>query len=174
MRPITIDGCVTKGDEQSWAMFSECGRYRYALGRMWEDPEYAVMPVFCVTCLNPSTAGHEANDPTVRKLIHYGKQEGCGALLLRNVAAWRASEPRALLAVDDPIGPRNLEVLKLDPMLSLRVAAWGRPVSARLYRRFAGPRYVTKCSHVFGLTKEGHPRHPLYLSNATRVARWTP
>lgn len=172
MRPIELDGCVTKGDDQSWAMFSECGRYRYALGRMWEDPEESLLPVFCVTCLNPSTAGHEENDPTVRKLIHYGKQEGCGALLLRNIAAWCATRPRELLNVDDPVGPRNLEVQLLDPMLSMRVAAWGRPVSVRLHRRLAMSRYNAKCSWVFGLTKEGHPRHPLYLPNATRATRW--
>jgi len=177
MRPIELDGLVTKGDSLAWALFSPCGRYRYALGRMWDEPDGMVSrPVFCVTCLNPSTADHlkDHDDPTLRKLIHYGKQEGCGALLLRNVGAFRTTYPRELRAAGDPVGPRNIEVLRLDPMLSLRVAAWGRPVSAKLHRRFAESRWAAGCSRVFGLTKGGHPKHPLYLTNATRVTKWVP
>lgn len=137
MKPIELPGCVTVGTRESWATLSACGKYRYALGRAWDplerewDVRYELgrsdweenRPVFSIVMLNPSTADHAVDDPTIRKCIHFAKQEGCGALLVRNLFAWRATDPKELRGVADPAGPRNEEVLRLDPMFAVRVAA---------------------------------------------------
>lgn len=173
MKPIEIDGLVTQGDESAWAMTSEDNAYRYALGRCWD----ASLPVFDVTMINPSTARHDVPDPTMAKVVHYAKQEGCGGLLIRNLAAFSSSDKRCLLPVErDIVGPRNLEVLAIRPAWStLRVAAWGEFPTQRVRRRLLNPMAVIKADrlHVFGLNLSGEPKHPLYLKNATRVQLWS-
>lgn len=37
MKPLSIDDCVTLGDESAWCVLSPCGLYRYLLGRCWES-----------------------------------------------------------------------------------------------------------------------------------------
>jgi hypothetical protein len=108
------------------------------------------------------------------KLVHFAKQEGCGGLLLRNVAAYSATDPRELGKVADPIGPRNEEVLMLDAF-GPRVAAWGNFVSERVRRRLLPSIGIVKIHPgllVFGVNGTGEPKHPLYLKNATRLASW--
>jgi hypothetical protein len=178
MTPIRLDGLVTLGDRSRWALLSPDGLYRYALGATWdEEPgEYgAVRPVFCATLKNPSKATHEVDDPTWLKLVHFAKQEGCGGLLLRNLGAWRATDPRELQNVSDPVGPRNSEVLALDPLFAIRVAGWGAFETKRIARAlgYSVPQAKMSCNFVLGLTRDGHPRHPLYLPNSTRAILWS-
>lgn len=51
------------GDGRSGAMFSDDGRYRYRLWRVW-DPK---LPQALFTMLNPSKADAVENDPTVQR-----------------------------------------------------------------------------------------------------------
>ena len=191
MTPHKLDGCVTTGDATSWATISACGSYRYLLGRAW-DPEPEpddVWPVqravFSVVMLNPSTADHTVDDPTIRKCIHFAKQEGCGQLLVRNLCAWRATDPRELLRVADPVGQMNLTALTLGLSFAVRVAAWGQLGSKKLRRITQETRvealFRGTVSGALALTEHGYdrsnhfadhmtrqPRHPLYLPNAAR------
>lgn len=172
----TLDGAVTRGTREAWAILSPCGTYRYALGRTW-DPAPAsewegVRPVFSIIMLNPSTADHAADDPTIRRCIHFAKQEGCGSLVVRNLFALRATDPRALRRAVDPWGPLNQAALALDVFFGLRVAAWGALSPTWLRRRAGESLLMARCTHVLGLTKGGDPRHPLYLPNSARVVSW--
>lgn len=192
MKPLELEGCVTSGTPASWATLSACGRYRYALGRAWDaEPTEAWEPqraVFSIVMLNPSTADHTVDDPTIRKCIHFAKQEGCGQLIVRNLFAYRATNPRELLTVAAPVGQLNIEVLGMSLMFALRVAAWGQLGTKRLRRLAQRSLLISKLSgtHVLALTERGYdrsshltdrftrqPRHPLYLANATRVQRWS-
>lgn len=187
MKPLELSGCITQGTRASWATISACGRYRYALGRAWDDEDDA-RSIFAVFMLNPSTADGTIDDPTIRKCIHFAKQEHCGSLYVRNLLAWRATDPKELRLVGDPLGPLNLEVLQRRIVFGLRVAAWGQLGSKwlrRITQRSLGYVKFTECLHVLALTEHGYdrsslfasqitrqPRHPLYLPNATRAFRW--
>ncbi len=186
MRPLEIEGCETKGTYASWATLSTCGRYRYALGRSWDDDENPGS-IFSIIMLNPSTAHERIDDPTIRKCIHFAKQEGCGSLFVRNLFAWRATNPRLLRNIDDPVGPFNLDVLSRDIGLGLRVAAWGQLGAKWLRQAAISPLGNIRggATHVLSLTDHGYdrsshfasertrqPRHPLYLRNDTRVIQW--
>jgi len=175
VKPLVLDGAVTVGTRERWATLSPCGTYRYALGRAWDpEPEGewdGQRPVFSIVMLNPSTADHTLDDPTIRRCIHFAKQEGCGALLVRNLFAFRATDPRALLKAADPFGPLNEQVLMLSLFFATRVAAWGA-LSGRL-RRLAAPGLCAAARPrmlALGWTKHGDPRHPLYLPNTARAA----
>jgi hypothetical protein len=176
---IRLPGLVTMGDYHAWDLRSEDNVYRYAIGRAWDpeptEPWHAVRPTFSVTAINPSKARFDVNDPTLLKLVHYAKQEGCGSLLLRNLAAYSATNPDELSSVDDPVGPDNERVLMLQQMFALNVAAWGNFPSKRVRERLKRSMSIVKmCTtlHVFGLNQTGEPKHPLYLKNALRVIPW--
>ncbi len=88
------------------AVLSECARYRYRLDRAWERDDHGLGTVTWVM-LNPSTADADVDDPTIRRCIGFSKAWGYNALTVVNLFAWRATSPRDLCAVEDPVGPDN-------------------------------------------------------------------
>lgn len=173
MRPFELAGLETHGDIERWAVLSPDGRYRYALGVLWDLPVGGFdgrRPILDITMLNPSKADHRENDLTFLKVCHFARQEGCGGVLLRNLAAFRATNPKELETASDIIGPRNEEVLSLRLDRVIPVAAWGK-LSKIASARTLGTQAIAKsrCTHVLGLTKDGAPLHPCRLPNATRV-----
>lgn len=161
----------TKGDAPSVAVYSDCERYRYALTRIW-DPEGArVMFVM----LNPSTATEVQNDPTVERCERRARALGYGGFRVTNIFAWRDTDPRAMRAAPDPVGPDN-DAAILDGAAWARdvVAAWGTH-GAHLDRGRAVEmmlRPVAPALFHLGLSKEGHPKHPLYIAYAQPPIPW--
>ena len=89
------------GHPCSW---SACKRYRYTLWRVWNaQPKKICMFIG----LNPSTADEFENDPTVRRCIGFAHREGCDALVMTNIFAFRATDPGDMKAVEDPVGVHN-------------------------------------------------------------------
>ena len=171
-------GLITKGDASAWATFSPDEKYRYALARIWDA--HGALLVAC--CLNPSTATHEETDPTLSKWIHYARRDHYGGILLVNIAAWRATDPRELLRLVrvglDPVGSHNQEVIRraLDrPLLGKAVAGWGAPKwkAIRPMIDRARSNGSSRAWHCLGVTQDGHPRHPLYLKNDAAIRPWT-
>lgn len=166
---ISLGGALLlEGTETSWATFSFDRRYRYALGRMWWEES----PVLVVAGLNPSTADAQKDDPTIRRLVAFAKRDRFGSLIVVNAFALRATDPLELVAAigrgEDPVGPLNDEVITIaarGPMLARVVAAWGAPPRKELRHRLQAMRSWSRRGRwlCFGRTKEGHPRHPLYL-----------
>jgi hypothetical protein len=76
-----------------------------------------------------------------------------------------------LAQIDDPIGPRNNWWLSsLRNQVDLVIAAWG--IHGSLLSR---DDYVIESFHklhCLGVTKDGHPRHPLYLPADARPQRY--
>ena len=66
------------------------------------------------------------DDPTLRRCIDFAQRWGCGSLLMVNLFSLRATDPRELVDVDDPIGPRtNLWLRRARRESQLVIAAWG-------------------------------------------------
>lgn len=131
------------------AVISPCGQYRYRLDRRWGDG-----PTLGFIMLNPSTADAEIDDATIRRCMGFARREGCGGIQVVNLFAYRATDPAHLLTVADPIGPENdLYVRSLKGPV---VAAWGAHPMAR--KGFFGRHLL-----CLGKTKDGYPRHPLYV-----------
>lgn len=171
-RLLSGDDLVTDGTARAWATFSADRRYRYLLARLW-DPDGTWL-----SCgmLNPSSAGADRDDPTIRRVVGFARRDHFGGVLVWNAAALIATNPRELTKADDPIGPRNEEAVLCGvtaPSLARVVIAWGRPINqaiARLLRRTYLTVTCRRPLHQFGqLTKAGWPRHPLYLSSKTPI-----
>ena len=93
------------------ATFSPCQRYRYTLARAWNEQ----LPGIVWIMLNPSTADHKSNDPTVAGLIKRASQWGYGGLTIVNLFAMRSPDPMDLKKpLAKPTGdPDNETVVKL-------------------------------------------------------------
>lgn len=160
-----------KGDTESIAIYSHCEGYRYALTRVWDPAGTRVTFVM----LNPSTATEVQNDPTVERCERRARALGHGAFRVTNIFAWRETDPKAMRRVADPVGPENdAAILDACDWANVIVCAWGSH-GAHLGRGPAVEAFLRDRGwplHHLGLTREGHPRHPLYIAYATLPAPW--
>jgi hypothetical protein len=140
------------------ADFSRDRRYRYALGRAWDDAK----PTVLFVGLNPSTADHRVDDPTIRRCIRFAADWGFGRLLVGNLFAFRTPSPDVLRRAADPVGARNdLWLRRLAADADLTVAAWGNGGSFLARDRRACE--LLGSLHCLAITKQGSPQHPLYV-----------
>lgn len=151
-----------------WARTSGDGRYRYVLGRRWA----AGSPLLWVLA-NPSTADGLADDPTVRRCAGFSRAHGYGGLVLVNLWAWRATHPDELARVEDAVGPEN------DASIAEALASSSGPVVLGWGVRASRSRTDVvldllggRPASCLGVTRDGHPRHPLYVPGSTRLRPW--
>jgi len=155
----------------SGAGFSPCRRWRYTLWRRWDE----LRPAVNFLMLNPSTADEVDLDPTCARAQGYAMRWGYGALIVTNVFAWRATDPRAMKAADDPVGPRNDHaIVAAAREAALVVCAWGNDALhlGRAARVLELLKQAGRPLHVLKLNAGGQPAHPLYLDGRLKPARW--
>ena len=161
-----------KDDAPSTATYSDCERYRYALTRTWDAGGKRVLFVM----LNPSKATEVQNDATVERCERRARALGFGAFQVTNIFAWRDTDPFQMRKARDPIGPGNdAAILAGVAWADQVIAAWGTH-GAHMNR---GPQMTTllqgtgKPLYTLGLSKHGHPKHPLYISYSQQPILWT-
>ena len=136
-------------------------------------------PLICFG-INPSTATIDSPDATLKKVEQFSIRGGYDGWIMLNLYAQRATYPKDLhQAVDSKLHTRNMEhITKILQRSNLTLwAAWGTVIKQR--------KYLNKCLcdiHQIAIvhdchwvsygnnTKDGHPRHPCYLSYASRSA----
>jgi len=156
---------------ESNALFSDNKEFRYWLLRRW-NPAMRLMAV--IGC-NPSTADETINDPTIRKIMGFAERLDYGGVLMLNVGAYRATDPRDWKSARDPFGPGNsVEHLQVylgrwEP--SLVIAAWGKPcmASQRGRHRAEAIKKMILGMKCLGRNSDGSPRHPLMLPYTTQL-----
>lgn len=166
------------------AFFSDCGRYRYWLGRRWDFVSKPRIAIFIGQ--NPSKAGAIEPDLTVSKCTGFAKRWGCTGFELVNQRAWIATDHRELDKLPDTdaeggsIGPDNANFIYhaiANIEAALIVPAWGdckgnrypTPRHFEYYANARGRHAVVRC---LGVTKNGHPRHPSRLPYDTELVPW--
>jgi hypothetical protein len=154
------------------ARIDSTGRYRYTLWRGWDPGR----PRVAFVMLNPSTAGAERDDPTLRRCIRFAHDWGFGSVEVVNLFALRSRSPRSLRRAADPVGPENdRHLLETAARARRIVAAWGvhgaLGARDRAVTRILGAR---RRLHCLGTTAAGHPRHPLYLPVDTPLVPYRP
>ena len=162
---------VTSERVERWAELSDDGRYRYVLGRRWDE----ALAVCVFIMLNPSTADAAVDDPTIRRCMSFAKSLGCGSLLVGNLYAFRATDPRVLFRATEPTGGAKNDTV-LTELLSrgdVVIAGWGthgRAGRVSEVLRLPGAERMT----ALAVTKAGAPRHPLYVPGAAIPMPWRP
>ena len=96
-------------EQKAGAEFSKDRKYRYRLWREWNKTKPAVLFVM----LNPSTADELVLDSTVSRCLSFAKEWGYGRLEVANLFALRATDPKELNKVEDPVGG-SLRLLQRD------------------------------------------------------------
>jgi hypothetical protein len=141
------------------AMFSPCRKWRYWLTRIWDDE----LPLCGLVGLNPSIADEKSDDATIRRCVSFAKQWGNGGMVMLNLFAIVATDPKRLVAGgEDLIGKENDRWLKhyanrCDPMF----VAWGNLSKSSFRTRALAVRSILdEPLWCLGLTTTGFPRHP--------------
>ena len=162
--PNTPDGWLYIGDNN----------VRYALG---EPGNYNLL----VIGLNPSTATPDNPDPTIKRIRKIVAKENLNGWIMINQYAIRTPKPDELpFTKDEEIAKKNIEVIKWiaqNYTIGRVYAAWGVNIEKRGYLVDECQRIVdsihTEQWFTRGTTKNGHPKHPLYVSYEEKM-EWFP
>lgn len=163
--------------EGNGAIFSDCGKYRYALWRIFPGCSASSNLVNFIM-LNPSTADADKNDPTVARCEERAKQMGYDGLIVTNLFAYRSTDPTLLNKVDEPEGIENDSYLvsTARDFSSLVVCGWGG--SSKLIKNRADfvvkmlrSRWI-KLNYLRMSKSSGQPWHPLYLPYSELPKAW--
>ncbi|MFC4248309.1 DUF1643 domain-containing protein [Natribaculum luteum] len=144
--------------DEMGAVLSPDEQYRYYLWREWDNSQ----PTVAWLMANPSTADGFSSDATINRVYGYSDRWGYGSFVVANLFAYRSSEPTDLDDVDDPVGPRNDEILQdVASKADLMVGAWGSPGD-----RYGRPKEVLQMLdiniHALTVLSSGNPGHPLF------------
>lgn len=152
------------------ATISDCGRYRYRLERRWADA-----PPLTFVMLNPSTADADVDDPTIRRCMGFARREGAGGIVVVNLWALRATNPKELRTAADPYGANWAFLREAIEAPGRKVAAWGAwagPNNSSLSYLVADVYRAQRQLMCLGKTKAGAPRHPLYVRADVPLEVW--
>jgi hypothetical protein len=164
-----IERHFRKDDAQSSALYSDCGAYRYALTRCWDAAGARLLYIM----LNPSRASERVNDPTVERCERRARQLGFGAFRVVNLFAWRATDPRDLKTAEAPVGADNPGALaEAADWADMVLAAWGIHGAHLDQGAAVAAQLRGRSPHHLGLCRNGHPRHPLYVSYDRAPEPW--
>jgi len=158
------------------ATFSDDEAYRYHLSWRW-----STMPALVAWMLNPSTATHEQLDPTIGGLVKRARAWGYGGVVVVNLFALRATDPKVMLRASDPVGPDNDNVTRCALLAAIDdggpiICGWGvdgmhrgRQATALALAADVGAQLL-----AFQLNQNGTPKHPLYVAHDLRPTLWQP
>ena len=153
---------------EAGAQFSACRTWRYSLWRRWSAGHRMVAFIG----LNPSTADETADDPTIRRCIRFARDWGFDGLVMLNIFAFRATDPKVMRQARSPVGPDNNWWLLMETADCEQViAAWGTH-GAFLDRGRRVRELLDGELYCLGTTRAGQPRHPLYLPASSERQLW--
>ena len=155
------------------ANLSACGQHRFSLTRVWSPG-----PHVCWIGLNPSTADHRIDDPTVTRLTSFTNAWGFGGFVAVNLYPFRTPNPAACKRWADwqNNGPdwhaRDIILHNVDVVASeakraaLVVACWGAGAWDGEFVEHVIEEIMTgeapyPAIHCLGRTFAGDPIHPM-------------
>jgi hypothetical protein len=159
---IPIDLTILK-----WAVFTDDRKYRYLLWRIWSKTQKPLLFIG----LNPSTATELKDDPTITRIIKRAYNAGFGGLIMANLYAFIATNPKLLLGNGDFVGAENDDYIKQSIKLSAKtVCGWGsfKPVKNRAIEVLK----MIPEPYCLGINSDGQPKHPLYVSYKTPIIKY--
>ena len=155
------------------ATFAHEGQLRLTLTRRWVGG-----PHVCFIGHNPSTADHQVDDPTVRRWMHFARAWGYAGFVAVNLYPIRATDPaEARRWIDwqangpdwharDAIFQNHDVLIREAKAAALVVACWGAIARDQDWVEHVLENIATDVApypavHVFDLTKDGAPIHPM-------------
>jgi hypothetical protein len=164
--------CYTR--EMNWIFdHSHNDTVRYTLGKPAIGKGKKNLVCFGI---NPSTARPDDLDNTLKSVERIAKRSGYDGWIMLNVYPQRATDPNDLhTEFDKKIHKNNIEHIArvLTEYNATILAAWGTLINKRPYLKEClqdihgvSKQSKRKWVRIGAISKDGHPHHPLYLSNA--------
>ena len=182
-RPVSASSSSARPISASEAGLSADGRHRWWLTRRWGDGGRNLLFIG----LNPSRADGTRDDPTLRRLIGFGRDWGYDGLVVVNLFARMSPSPAVLLRSRDPIGSCcDPELLRWTRHWAVTAdwdlwCGWGsggrRAQRDVQVAELLAPLVAERARHVphragplaLGLTGGCQPRHPLYAPRTLQL-----
>lgn len=176
-------------DRTGWARFSDDRTMRFRLARSLDSKPLEieggiVAADLCVTfaMLNPSKADAFKPDPTVTRGMSFARAFGADVYQAVNIHPVMSTDPDGMYEWANMPAPEwreiqriNNEEIRLACVGAKVIAAWGTHgafmAQGNAVREFL-QREGKPLFHL-GLTKHGHPKHPLYLKGGTEPQLWS-
>jgi hypothetical protein len=164
---VVVEHDRSEGYDDTY-VYSADRRYRWRFERRWSAGR-----TIAWVGLNPGTGDTDGTPrPTLRRMVTMSRASGYGGLIVVNLFAWRTKDPKELREVDDPVGIENDDMIATATSAAvsdMTVACWGH--HGRLYDRaqYVMEKIVEGDVYCLGITKQGEPRHPLYVPAETRL-----
>ncbi len=137
--------------------------YRYVLWREWDRITPGLKHAVFIG-LNGSTADELHDDPTIRRCVGFAKEWGFCALAMVNLFAFRTLDPKVLKAQNNPVGINNDSyIIEVTAHAGITIAAWGTHGGFMGRDKEVMRLFRLGALHCLGRTKDGFPRHPLYI-----------
>lgn len=149
------------------ADFSPDRCHRYSLWRIWN----ADKPLVMFIGLNPSTANHQDDDPTIKSVIRLAKFNGYGGVFMTNCYTYISTNPDELNITDIGQEDNYGTLLSIAEKCRDVVFAYGnfkqieQSVKDRLCQMFPNALCIKK-------NKNGSPVHPLFQKGETRFIKF--
>jgi hypothetical protein len=172
------------------AIYSDDMVYRYLLSRGAQAGDLMLVTFLM---LNPSTASHDEDDPTIRRCRGFARREYAAASLADSLAvevvnlfAFRATLKKDCFAAPKPVGGEENDDAIIGSCQRAKatggivIAAWGNePRAARREREVLGflaarGFELWRFAPAEKLARKDfdYPPHPLYLKSDTPIVRW--
>jgi len=160
---------LTLRSNSGTAVFSEDRLSRFLLTRDYDGGA----GVCCFVLLNPSRADAATDDPTIARCSGFARSWGYARMSVVNLFSYVTSDPRVLALGGRTTTSKDDEyLLAASSSADLVVAGWG--VHGVLSGRSQAVRRLLKEACIdlwaFGITKNGEPRHPLYLPYSSTLS----
>jgi hypothetical protein len=161
-------------DVESYAVWGGPDKcYRYLLRRTWNEKKQHAMFIM----MNPSTADEMVDDRSVAKCQRFAKAWDYGGIYVGNTFAYCATYKKDLRGIEDPVGPENdKHLIAMAKLAGIVIFAYGQPGHKSLQDRgkLLAKTLIDKGvkPYVLKLSKDGTPRHPLYLRKTLEPVVW--
>jgi len=149
------------------AKFSDCGKYRYTLCRIWDKSKGIIMYIG----LNPSTANSTTDDPTIRRLKIFTRDFDYGGFIILNLFALVTPYPEELWICENPIMDNDLYIEYYKDKVEKVIFCWGN-FKLPVYGRDKAMIKLFPEAYCFGKNNNGSPKHPLYLKANTKLIKF--
>jgi hypothetical protein len=153
---------MTADSIKGGATFDRSGRYRYRLWRQWDE----ALPAITLVMLNPSAADAVYNDQTISTCMRLARRFNFGSIEVVNLFAYCTSDPRQLKQARNPVGKHNDHYIWASAQKANSILiAWGNHgnLQSRHMEVLDMLVHLATPLYCLGVTKQGQPRHPLYL-----------
>lgn len=164
------------------ATYGNGGALRWTLTREWGDG-----PTCCYIGHNPSTAGHDVDDPTSQAWTHFARAQGFGRYVAVNLYPYRTPDPVACRAWAnfEQNGPDwaardalmlNETIIATEAKKAARVVAcWGAIAHdenwvEQIVEAIQAGEEPWPDIYCLGVTSDGSPKHPM-ARGKHRIAR---